>query len=41
MNKLKMGESEAWRYIQKKSMDSGIPLQEVAESIIKEYGKKK
>jgi response regulator NasT len=40
MNKLKMGESEAWKYIQKKSMDSGIPLQEVAQSIIKEYGKK-
>ncbi|MCX7772993.1 MAG: ANTAR domain-containing protein, partial [Clostridia bacterium] len=40
MNKMNMGEAEAWRYIQKQSMDSGIPLQEVAEAIIKEYGKK-
>lgn len=37
MNRLKMSESEAWRYIQKQSMDFGKPLQEVAENIINEY----
>lgn len=40
MKKLNMSESDAWRHIQKQSMDSGIPLQEVAENIIHEYGKK-
>lgn len=40
MNKLNMGESEAWRHIQKQSMDTGIPLQEVAETIINEYRSK-
>lgn len=40
MHRCHMGESEAWRFIQKKSMDSGIPLREVAETIIEEYGKK-
>ena len=40
MHKLNMSESEAWRFLQKQSMDSGKPLQEVAEVIIKEYGKK-
>lgn len=37
MNKLGLGEAEAWRTIQKKSMDSGVPLQEVAEAIIREH----
>lgn len=37
MNKLGLSEAEAWRTIQKRSMDSGTPLQEVAEAIIREY----
>ena len=40
MNNLGLSEAEAWRKIQKRSMDSGIPLQEVAEAVIKEYRKK-
>ncbi len=40
MHKLNMTESDAWRYLQKQSMDSGRPLQDVAETVIKEYGKK-
>jgi len=39
MNNLNMGEAEAWRYIQKESMNKGIPLQRVAESILEKYGK--
>lgn len=41
MNHSNMSESEAWRYIQKQSMDSGKPLSEVAERILNEYGKSK
>lgn len=40
MRKLNMSESDAWRHIQKQSMDTGKPLQEVASVIINEYGKK-
>lgn len=41
MNKFHMAESEAWRYIQKQSMNSGKPLIEIAEGIIHEYGNNK
>ncbi len=39
MNRFNMGESEAWRQMQKQSMDTGKPLTEVAEAIIREHGK--
>lgn len=39
MNKLGLSEAEAWRTIQKRSMDTGIPLQEVAETVIREHRK--
>lgn len=41
MNKFHMGESEAWRYIQKQSMNTGKPLIDIAEGILNEYGIKK
>jgi response regulator NasT len=41
MNKLRMSESDAWRYIQKQSMNTGKPLAEIAENILTEYGGKK
>jgi AmiR/NasT family two-component response regulator len=40
MNKLQMGEAEAWRALQKQSMDTGRPLVEIAEEILEAYGKK-
>lgn len=39
MNKLNMGEAEAWRYIQRESMNAGIPLERMAESILERYGR--
>lgn len=41
MKKLGMSEAEAWRHIQKKSMDTGTPLVEIAEDILRTYGVKK
>lgn len=41
MNTLQMSEAEAWRTIQKQSMDTGKPLTEVAEGILDAYMKNK
>lgn len=34
MNRMKMTESEAWKFLQKRSMDSGKSMQEVAKQIL-------
>lgn len=39
MNALQLTEFEAWRFMQKTSMDTGTPLLEVAEKIIEQYGR--
>lgn len=38
MHALQLSEFEAWRFMQKTSMDTGTPLLEVAEMIIEKYG---
>lgn len=37
MKKTNLSEAEAWRFIQKTSMDKGMPLDKVAEAIIKKF----
>lgn len=41
MHKLSMTEAEAWRYLQKRSMDSGMALRDIAGQILELYGKNK
>lgn len=38
MNALQLSEFEAWRFMQKQSMDTGIPLIDIAELMIEKYG---
>lgn len=40
MNSLGLSEAEAWRRIQRQSMDSGKPLEAVARHMLEIYGKK-
>ncbi len=37
MNRLQMSEAEAWRYLQKRSMDTGTSLKEVALRVLELY----
>lgn len=37
MNRLQMSEAEAWRYLQKRSMDTGTSLKEIALRVLELY----
>lgn len=39
MNRMKMSESEAWRFLQKTSMDTGKPLDEIARLVLEKLRK--
>lgn len=40
MHKLSMTEAEAWRYLQKRAMDSGRTLKDVAAQVLEQYKNK-